>query len=120
MKVWVLPEHELVTDPGYSGDHAARWETSIFWHLFPELVHMNRYRSDLSTADQGVGGEDPSTTASWELGERIVNAIVERVSARAVQLLREAEEEKLIYEPWPAEGVRKSAEPSAMMSPTRS
>ncbi len=30
VKVWVLPEYEPVTDLGYSGDHAAKWETSIF------------------------------------------------------------------------------------------
>ncbi len=67
---------------------------------------MNRYRSDLSMADQGVGGEDPSVTASWEIGEKIVNAIAERVSARALELLHEAEVEKLTYKSWRAEGVR--------------
>ena len=67
---------------------------------------MNRYRSDLSMADQGVGGEDPSKTASREVGEKIVNAIVDRVSTRALELLEETEAEKLAYKPWRAEGVR--------------
>ena len=105
-KVWVLPEYEPVADLDYRGDHAAKWETSIFLHLFPELVHMHRYNSDLSMADQGVSGEDPSTTASREVGEQIVNTIVERVANRSLELLSEAEKEQLTYKPWRAEGMR--------------
>ena len=100
IKVWVLPEYEPVTDLGYTGDHAAKWETSIFAHLYPELVHMDRYRTDLDMAQQGVGGEDPSKTASAQLGAEITGSIVERISKRSLELLAEAEAEGLTYRPW--------------------
>ena len=59
LRVWVLPEYEVVTDLDYNGDHAGKWETSIFWHLHPELTDISRYRQDLTMKEQGVGGEDP-------------------------------------------------------------
>ncbi len=91
VRVWALPEFEVVTDLGYTGDHAAKWETSIFWHLHPELTDISRYRRDLTMQEQGVVGEDPSEHASPELGEMIVNAIAERVAARCEALLAEVE-----------------------------
>lgn len=89
VRVWVFPEYEVVKDLGYMGDHAGKWETSIFMHLHPELTDISRYRIDLSMKEQGVGGEDPSIHASPELGEMIVNSIVERVAERCSELLSE-------------------------------
>ena len=100
VKVWALAEYEPVGDLGYNGDHAGKWETSIFWHLFPELVHMDRYRTDLTMAEQGVGGEDPSRLASPELGKTIVEAIVERIAAGALKLLEQARAEGVTYKAW--------------------
>jgi len=100
VKVWALGEYEPVGDLGYNGDHAGKWETSIFWHLFPELVHMDRYRTDLTMAEQGVGGEDPSRLASPELGKTIVEAIVERIAAGALKLLEQARAEGVTYKAW--------------------
>ena len=91
VRVWAFPEYEVVKDLGYTGDHAGKWETSIFMHLHPELTDMRRYRTDLTMKEQGCGGEDPSVHASPELGEMIVNAIVERVAARCGELLAEAQ-----------------------------
>ena len=91
LQVWVLAEYEVVKDLGYTGDHAAKWETSIFWHLHPELTDISRFRTDLTMKEQGVGGENPSVHASPELGEMIVNAIAERVGARCGELLAEVQ-----------------------------
>lgn len=89
MRVWVLPEYEVVRDLGYSGDHAGKWETSIFWHLYPDYVDLSRFRKGVPLREQGIGGEDPSTNASRELGKTITDAIVERISERALKLLEE-------------------------------
>lgn len=86
--VFAGPEFELVTDLGYRGDHAGKWETSILWSLRPELVDMSQLDSDTSVPLEGVGGEDPRVHASQELGNRIVEAMVERYAAVAERLSR--------------------------------
>lgn len=106
VKVWALPEYEPVADLGYSGDHAGKWETSIFWHLYPELVNVEKFRTDMSLEDQGVGREDPSKFASPDLGRQVVAAIVERIAGRALELLDEVRAEGLTYKPWSPLGRR--------------
>jgi creatinine amidohydrolase/Fe(II)-dependent formamide hydrolase-like protein len=83
--VWVIPEYELARDLGYRGDHAARWETSILMHLRRDLVDIERL--DDRTATEGIGGEDPRTTASEELGATVVERIVENLSRRVTEFL---------------------------------
>ncbi|MGQ9630981.1 MAG: creatininase family protein [bacterium] len=87
--VYPIPEYEVTFDEGYRGDHAAKWETSILWALRPDLVDLGRLSKNLDEPLEGVGGEDPRTQASRELGERIVGIIVERLSEVANRLLRE-------------------------------
>lgn len=107
VKVWTLPEYEVVTDLGYLGDHAGKWETSILWQLYPDLVQIDRYRKDLSGKDQGVSGrEDPSEHASPELGREILDAIVEQIATRVLGLLDEARSEGVSYRPWRPVGRR--------------
>ncbi len=83
-----LPEYEVVYGEGYRGDHAAKWETSILWELRPELVDMSRLSSNLKEPLEGVLGEDPRVHASRELGKRIVDQIVERLSELSIRLLK--------------------------------
>jgi len=90
--VFPIAEYEVVTDKGYRGDHAAKWETSILWFLRPELVDMSKLPSrekPLTVFDHGIGGEDPRVHASQKLGEEIVNAIVDRIAEVALRLLKE-------------------------------
>jgi creatinine amidohydrolase len=87
--VWALADFEPVTDLGYTGDHAAKWETSLLWHLRPELVDIERLPEDYSRA-WGLWGDDPRVHASRELGEKIANEIVERIGQRVRALLTEA------------------------------
>lgn len=84
--VWVLPDYELARDLGYRGDHAAKWETSIFMHLRPELVDMGRL--DDSNSKKGIGGEDPRTSATAELGVQVVEAITQRLAARVTRFIQ--------------------------------
>ncbi len=94
IRVWVLAEYEVVTDLGYTGDHAAKWETSILMHLRPDLVDMGQLSADLDEKLEGVGGDDPREHASPEVGQKIVEAIVERMAKRVTNLLQGKEEEE--------------------------
>jgi len=82
-----IAEIELAWDKGYHGDHAGKWETSILWALRPDLVDMNRLDKDLNKPLEGVSGEDPRVHASKQLGEEIVNVIVDRLVQVARRLL---------------------------------
>lgn len=86
-RVWIIPEYDLVTDLGYRGDHAAKWETAILMHLRPDLVDLSRLNNKNSGEGGGILGEDPRSTASAELGGQIVAAIVERLASRVLKFL---------------------------------
>jgi creatinine amidohydrolase len=85
-RVWVLPDFDPVTDLGYHGDHAARWETSVLMALRPELVDLGRLDDTTAGAAGGILGEDPRT-ASAPQGAAILDAIVERWSERVTRFL---------------------------------
>jgi len=84
-----LPEYEVAYEKGYHGDHAAKWETSILWALRPELVNLSWLGENLQQPPEGVGGEDPRVHASRQLGEEVVNYMVERLSELALRLLND-------------------------------
>jgi creatinine amidohydrolase len=73
------PEYWLAHDDGYLGDHAGIGETSLLWHLHPELVAMDRIRSDpdYGRDDRIEKGSSP------ELGRRYATTIVERLARLA-------------------------------------
>lgn len=95
-------DQDLATPPsGYPriGDHAAKYETSIALALNPSWVHLEQLTpgrdvSKVTLPDTprfplrqwnaahplyGIWGEDPSRTASRELGEQLVEEIVSRL-----------------------------------------
>jgi hypothetical protein len=82
-----LAEYEIALDLGYTGDHAGKWETSIYWHLRPDLVCMENLPADLKTPLVAAGPEDPRVHASSELGETICRAIVDRAAEFVEKLL---------------------------------
>ena len=86
-RLWVIPEYDLVTDLGYRGDHAAKWETAILMHFHPDLVDINRLDDENAGEEGGILGEDPRQSATPELGAKIVTAIVERLSERVERYL---------------------------------
>lgn len=87
-RVWVIPEYELAFDLKYRGDHAAKWETSIFMHLRPEQVDLSRLDDITATEAGGILGEDPRQTATPELGAKVVDMIVTRLANRVKQFLQ--------------------------------
>jgi creatinine amidohydrolase len=103
-----LTEPEVTTpQPGDrgAGDHAAKYETSIAMALNPAWVRMDALtagrdpdkvtlpvtpRNSASTHDPkhplyAIHGQDPRTTASRELGEKLVAEIVSRLAEKVEQ-----------------------------------
>jgi creatinine amidohydrolase len=73
------PEYWLAHDAGYLGDHAGIGETSLLWHLHPELVAIERIREDpdYGKTDHIEKGSSP------ELGQKYTDVIVERLTQLA-------------------------------------
>jgi len=71
----------------HASDHAGKWETSILWHLRPDLVDITRLPRDLETKCYGIYGDDPRVHASPELGRRAVDAVADDLAALAKRLL---------------------------------
>ncbi len=85
------PEFFFASEIGYFGDHAAKWETSIMMHLFPELIDgeelskLGRF-TESGLFFKGVFGENPATEASPELGKKAVDLIVDNMAELAGRL----------------------------------
>jgi creatinine amidohydrolase len=60
-------------------EHAAKYETSMIQYLYPELVELDNLPANLSEGCIGSLGGDPRTTASAELGEKLIREVVELV-----------------------------------------
>ncbi|MFO8008024.1 MAG: creatininase family protein [Candidatus Brocadiia bacterium] len=71
---------------GIQVDHAAMNETSLVMALRPELVDMGALPDDPDTWPRAIGGRDPRTEASPELGRRIIGKQLDRMEG----ILREA------------------------------
>jgi len=80
---------DLVSDRGYTGDHAARWETSLMLYLRPDLVDMGALDPDPSRPLIGVMGVDPRGTASAEYGKEGMDAMIEALRPRVREALRQ-------------------------------
>ncbi len=70
------PEYWLAHDVGYLGDHAGIGETSLLMHLHPELVKLERIRTD---PDYGAT-DTIEAGSSATLGQRYADVIVERLA----------------------------------------
>ncbi|MBD3239692.1 MAG: creatininase family protein, partial [Chitinivibrionales bacterium] len=73
-------------DLGIQVDHGAANETSLVMALRPELVEMKNLPEDPEVWPLAIGGRDPRTHASPELGRKAIDTQAERMSA----ILREA------------------------------
>ncbi len=68
-KVFSLQD-DMYADDRTSGDHAAKFETSLMMALMPKTVDLSRLNSDVHI---GVLGEDPKTKASAKFGFEIIS-----------------------------------------------
>ncbi len=110
-----LTEPEVTTPQqgdAYGGDHAAKYETSIALALNPDWVRRDRLtpgrdparvtlpetpRGEASTHDPAhplyaIYGQDPRTTASKELGDKLVAEIVSRLADQVNAALAAAQD----------------------------
>lgn len=78
-KVYAFTEVTLIRDQGFSGDHAARWETSTMLSLCPDLVDLDAIEAEGKEL-LGVAGQDPRYgAASAELAEGGFVALAEAI-----------------------------------------
>lgn len=82
MPILGLPEYWLAQDAGYWGDHAGIGETSLLWHLHPELVAIARIGAD---PDYGRDGRI-AQGASAALGQRYAELIIDRLARLATAM----------------------------------
>jgi creatinine amidohydrolase/Fe(II)-dependent formamide hydrolase-like protein len=87
MVVYGTDDMEWANDLDFSSDHAAKWETSILWYLYPELVDIYQLPKDAAVPLEGVGGDDPRLYASRELGKSAVRAIARDLGELGARLL---------------------------------
>lgn len=74
------PEYFLALPEGYTGDHAAYFETSLMMYLYPDSVDLSQLGDP---PHQGVHGKDPKKYANAEDGKRFAEAIIGRLATLA-------------------------------------
>lgn len=104
MRIFAQPEYEGVKINCESPeDHAGLWETSLFWHMRPELTHMDKF-NEISArkryydnppndfyheTEEWKFGDPVLPGASRELGEKAVDIISDHIAARIRAALSE-------------------------------
>ncbi|MHB9023892.1 MAG: creatininase family protein [Armatimonadota bacterium] len=89
--------HQITPEVPIYMDHAGAWETSCMMSAYPEYVELDDLRAHLvSTGDmfdihgpEGIGGYNPLTHASPELGANIITAMADLIGQRARGLLED-------------------------------
>ena len=86
---WAFPDCEPTTADGFSGEHAACYETSYMMWFRPELVDMSRLPQDreLKFEVDGIMGKDPRCCASAKNGRDGTDSLVRNVAPRVRELL---------------------------------
>lgn len=79
---------------GIQTDHAAANETSLMMALRPELVQMGNLSKDPAVWPLAVGGKDPRTNASPEVGKKAVAMQVQRMTKLLREALRETSQQR--------------------------
>ena len=75
----ISPESTIKQGLGLPNDHAGKTETSLNLVYNPDLVHLENLSEDVWPL--GIGGTDhPKTTASAELGRKIIDLHLDRMS----------------------------------------
>ncbi len=82
-------------------DHAGSWETSCMQYAYPDKVDLDELRTRGLTDDQenlrmsgpyGIGGKNPITHGSPELGRKIIERMGDLIAAKAQRWLEEGPE----------------------------
>lgn len=102
IKIIAQAEYEGVTVNGQiPADHAGKWETSMFWNMYPELTHMEKFKMEpnkkliyenplhdyYKEPEDWQWKDDLSITASRELGEQCIEIISDYLVKQIKKLL---------------------------------
>ncbi len=94
--VTILPitTYDLVSER-YTGDHAGIGETSLLAALHPDLVRLDAVPTEARL--DGVIGADPRGSATAELGNTLLEGIVNAAEASTKQLLQQSAVDRARY-----------------------
>jgi len=103
------PDIRIIAQPEYEGvevdgevpaDHAGKWETSLFWHYYPELTKMDQFKitqpvrklyasppNDYYKEGETWEWQDLPKVASRELGDKAAGLITDHLSQLIVNAL---------------------------------
>ena len=94
LRIIARPEYEDIEIDGETpADHGGKWETSLFWHMYPELTHMENFEPgaidihqykdpphyDHKEQTPWEWPEDLRKVASRELGKRVADIITDHL-----------------------------------------
>jgi creatinine amidohydrolase len=90
LRIIARPEYEDVEIDGESpADHAGKWETSMFWYMYPELTHMENF--EFRTIDVHQYKDPPHYThreqSPWEWPEDLHKVASRELGKRAVDII---------------------------------
>ena len=106
IQIIARPEYEGVLVDGVSpSDHAGKWETSMFWFLYPDKIRWETYKNRISgmkiyespphdvyqEKEEWIFREDLRETSSPELGKKAVDAISDKICDDIKQLLSQSQ-----------------------------
>ena len=90
LRIIAQPEYEGVLVEGeVPKDHAGKWETSMFWRMYPELTHMENFRPGAVQVPQY---EDPphneyKESGEWEWREDLREVATPELGAEAIDAI---------------------------------
>jgi len=99
------PDMSIIAQAEYEGvfidgeipaDHAGKWETSMFMHLYPEYVHMDRFEMEpalkklylnppynyYNEEEKWVWEQDLRNASSGQLGKKVIDRITEYLEVK--------------------------------------
>jgi creatinine amidohydrolase len=85
VRIWALCEPELSGEVEVGSDHAGKWETSLFWAMYPDYVKIERC-PDPDTGEF-LWSSKEALAASPQLGQTLVEYIVSKLGEGASKLL---------------------------------
>jgi creatinine amidohydrolase len=84
-----IPEHYLIPDLDYYGDHAAFWETSLMMAINQEYVDLSNIPKGLNFTERsrihGILGIDPNLS-TIETGQKALDLMVKRLSNAIIKV----------------------------------
>jgi len=104
VKIIAGPEHRDVTIDGVvPADHAGKWESSMFWALYPDKIRWETYDTKINDmkiyenaphdyykeSPDWDFGNDLRQTSSVELGKRVIDTISDAIVAEIREALKQ-------------------------------